>query len=288
VRALSVIPCLAWLAAIPAWLTVGPASAQVTLDQWGTSALTVTSDCADLCDPNTDLSWLFGLSFGPTNGGAAVDLADANTSGPRGEAFAEASVLVPLAPVVRVNADSAPGSWVDGTATAIQGFTYTGVAPDTIDVNVALTGTIGNPDGDGSTGLAAQVSYVGDANVSSLVYENAIVGLLTPDGAVQLEQIADGAVNLADVLSIPVSPGDQFYLVASSAATAGGADAFAESLGTLAISFSPADEAHLAAANAPLAVPTLSWPSALLLVVALAPGLLWASARRGPSHLRRQ
>jgi hypothetical protein len=275
-----VIPCLAWLTAIPVWLMVGPASAQVTLDQWGTSALTVTSDCADLCDPNTDLSWALGLTFGPTNGGTSVDLADANTSGPRGEAFAEASVLVPLAPVVRVNADSAPGGWVDGTGTAIQGFTYTGVAPDTIDVNVALTGTIGNPDGDGSTGLAAQVSYVGDANVASFVYANAILGLLVPDGAVQLEQTADGAVNLADVLSIPVSPGDQFYLVATSAATAGGTDAFAESLGTLAITFDPADQANLAAANAPLAVPTLAWPFALLLALALAPGLLRAAARR--------
>ena len=75
-------------------------------------------------------------------------------------------------------------------------------------------------DADPSTGLAAQVGYVGDANVASFLFQNAVIGLLTPDDAVQLETTADGVVNLQDTLQIPVSPGDQFYLVASSAATA--------------------------------------------------------------------
>lgn len=72
------------------------------------------------------------------------------------------------------------------------------------------------------------------------------------------------------MLSIPVNPGDQFYLVASSAASAGGANAFAESLSTLTISFGPADAANLQAANAPAAVPAMSWPFAGLLVLTLA------------------
>jgi hypothetical protein len=247
----------------------GPASAQVTLDQWGTYAVTASSDCADFCDPDTDLSWLLGLAFGPTNGAAAVDVVDSTLVNTRGDAFAEASVQSELGPVVRVDADASPGGWMDGTGTAVQGYTYLGLVADTIDVNVQLTGTVGNPDGDPSTGLAAQVSYVGDANVASLVFENAARGLLTPDGAVQLEQTTDGPVALADTLSIPVSPGDQFYLIASSAATAGGADAFAESLGTLSITVTPADAAKLQTANAAASLPTSSGPASILLSVAL-------------------
>ena len=159
---------------------------------------------------------------------------------------------------------------MDGTATAIQGYTYVGLAPDTIEVNAHLTGTIGNPDADPATGLAAQVSYIGDANVAAFVFETAILGLAVPDGAVQMEQGTSGAVDLPDVLSIPVSPGDQFYLVVSSAATAAGTNAFAESLGTLTVSFDANDAANLVAAGGgPAAVPSLAWPIALLLVIAL-------------------
>lgn len=233
------------------------------MDQRGTYATTVHSNCAELCDPDTDFSWLLGLTFGPTNSGAELEIVDSTICNARGDAFAEASVQTALSPEVRVNAESLAGGWVDGTGTAVQGFTYLGLVADTIDVTVQLTGTIGKPDGDPSTGLAAQVSYVGNANVAALVFENAAQGLVTPDGAVQLETTADGAVNLGDVLSIPVSPGDQFYLVASSAATAGGANAFAESLGALSVSFDPSDAANLEAANGeaanpPVAVPALS------------------------------
>lgn len=258
-----------------------PASAQVQLDQWGTFAVTASSDCADFCDPATDLSWLLGLAFGPTNGGPTIDVTEATLSVARGDAFAEASVQSTLGPVVRVNADSAGGGWVDGTGTAVQGYTYVGLAPDTIEVNVRLTGTIGNPDADPATGLAAQVSYIGDANVASLVFENAVQGLLAPDGAVQLEQTADGPVDQADVLSVPVSPGDQFYLVASSAASAGGANAFADALGTLTLTFDPADAANLEAANAPAKVPTLGWPAGILLVLVLAAAGLWLRPGEG-------
>jgi len=128
----------------------------VALDQWGTFAVTASSDCADFCDPDTDFSWLFGLTFEPTNGGPAIDLTDATLSNAKGDSFAEASVQASLAPAVRVDADSASGSWVYGTGTAVQGYTYVGLAADTIEVNVRLTGTIGNPDGDPATGLAAQ------------------------------------------------------------------------------------------------------------------------------------
>jgi hypothetical protein len=250
-------------------LFAAPASAQVTLDQWGTFATIAHSDCADFCDPGSDISWFLGLTFGPTNGGPTITLTDATESNARGDAFAEASVLAVLAPVVRVDANSAAGSWMNGTGTAVQGYTYTGVAADTIAVNVALTGTITNPDADPGTGLAAQVGYVGDANVAALVFENAVQGLVTPDDAVQLEQSADGAVNLNGVLSIPVQPGDQFYLIASSAASAGGSGASAESLSTLSISFDPSDASNLQAANAPAQVPSLAWPSALLLAAGL-------------------
>jgi len=251
-------------------LWAAPVSAQVELDQWGAFAVIASSDCTDPCDPETELGWLLGLSFGPTNGGPEIDLVDATLSNGRGDAFAEASVQGVLTPVVRVDANALAGGWMDGTGTAVQGYTYVGVAPDSIDVNVQLTGTVGNPDGDPATGLAAQVSYVGDANVASLVFENAVQGLIIPDGAVQLEQTADGAVALADVLSIPVSPGDQFYLLVSSAATAGGVNAFAESLSTLTVSFDPSDAANLEAANAPPSVPAMSWPFATLLVLTLA------------------
>ena len=78
-----------------------------------------------------------------------------------------------------------------------------------------------------------------------------------------------GAVLQAGVLFIPVSPGDQFYLVASSAATAGGTNAFAESLGTLSISFDPADAENLKAANAATPLPALSWHAGIVLVFAI-------------------
>lgn len=253
-------------------LTLGwalPGSAQVTLDQWGTFANTVSSDCADFCDPETDISWLLGLTFGPNNGGEGDGLSAATLSNARGDSFSEASIQGILAPVVRVDASSAAGGWVDGTGTAIQGYTYTGGAPDTLSVSVALTGTIANPDADPSTGLAAQVSYVGDANVASLVFENAVQGLLSPDGAVQLEQTSDGAVALADTLLIPVNPGDQFYLIASSAATAGGAGASATSLSTLSVGFDPGDAANLVLAGMPGPVPLLPAPFLALLAAAL-------------------
>ena len=259
-------------------LAAPPASAQVTLDQWGTFATLAHSDCADFCDPDVDLSWLLGLTFEPAEGGPEIPLTDATLSNTRGDAFAEASVTVPLAPEVRVDATSAAGGWVTGNGVAVQGYTYVGVAPDTIDVAVALTGTIGNPDADPATGLAAQVSYVGDANVASLVFENAVIGLVTPDGSVQLEQSADGAVNQSDVLSIPVNPGDQFYLIASSAASAGGVGAFAESLGTLSVSFDPGDAANLETPNGP--PPPVQLPATgPLAVVALAAMLLAVGVR---------
>ena len=65
------------------------ASAQVVLDQWGTFATTVSSDCADFCDPDTDVSWLLGLTFGPQNGGEVVDVTDSTIDGVRGDAFAD-------------------------------------------------------------------------------------------------------------------------------------------------------------------------------------------------------
>ena len=254
-------------------LVAGPATAQVTLDQWGSFATLAHSDCADFCDPANDLSWFLGLTFEPSDGGAGVDTIDNTFSNARGDAFAEASVAVPLVPVVRVDASSAALSWTDGTGTAVQGFTYVGAVADTIDVNVHLTGTIANPDADPGTGLAAQVSYVGDANVAAFDFETAVQGLFSPDGAVQIEQSASGAVDQSDVLSIPVSPGDQFYLVASSAASAGGLNASAESLGTLTLTFDPADAANLQPANAPPApntLPALGGPGAALLALGLA------------------
>jgi hypothetical protein len=270
-----------WLAVSGLLLLVAaPASAQIVLDQWGTFAVTASSDCADFCDPDTDLGWLLGLTFGPTNGAAEIDIIDSTLSGSRGDAFAEASVAGGLGPTIRVDADSAAGSWMQGVGTAVQGYTYTGTSADVIDVDARLTGTIGNPDGDPATGLSAQISYVGDANVASLVFLNAIQGLVTPDGAVGLETNADGAADLSDVLSIPVSPGDQFYLIVSSGASAGGAGAFAESLGTLTISFDPADAANLQAASAPAAVPSLGW--AQLVGVALVLALV------GRTRLRRR
>jgi len=263
-----------------------PASAQVVLDQWGTYATTVSSDCADLCDPESDLSWFLGLTFEQTNTGAMATVIDATTSVARGDAFAQASVAGGLGPSVRVDADSAALSFMDGTATAVQGYTYVGVVPDTIDIDVDLTGTIGNPDGDPATGLAARVSYVGDANVSTFVFENAIGGLLTPDDFVDLETTANGAVNLSGVLSIPVAPGDQFYVIASSAATAGGAGAFAESLSTLTTSFDPADAAHLEAAGQPAGVPALGWPAAGYLVFILGSIGILMGTRRRPTRAR--
>jgi hypothetical protein len=247
------------------------AFAQVVLDQWGTYATTVSSDCANFCDPDTDLSWFLGLTFGPQNGGEAIELSDSTISGVRGDAFAESSVLVGLGPTLRVDANALAGGWVDGTATAVEGYSYTGLVADTIEVTVHLTGTIGNPDADPSTGLAARVAYVGDANLASLLFENAILGLVAGDGAVELEQTADGVVDIVQVLSVPVAPGDQFYLVTSSAATAGGNGAFAESLGTLSVSFDASDAANLAVASGlEAAVPALRWPFLLLLPVALA------------------
>lgn len=252
---------------------------QVSLDQWGTYATTAYSDCAEFCDPLNDLGWILGFTFGPTNSGITDDLIDSSLDNTRGVAFAEASVQGGLGPSVRVNADSLPGGFMDGTGTAVQGYTYLGAVPDTIEVNAQLTGTIGNPDADPATGLAAQVSYVGNAQVAGFVFESAVLGVGSPDGAVGLEQTADGAVNLVDVLSIPVAPGDQFYLVVSSAATAAGTDAFAESLGTLSISFDANDAANLQAASAPALAPGLTWAPLLGLTILLIAGLRAAAPR---------
>ena len=55
----------------------------------------------------------------------------------------------------------------------------------------------------------------------------------------------------------------------SSAASAGGIDAFAESLGTLSVSFDPADASNLQAASAPAAVPSIGWPGVALLALSI-------------------
>jgi len=256
-----------------------PAAAQVTLDQWGTYATTGSSVCAENCDPETDLSWFLNLIIEPAVGGATVDIIDTTASDLHGDAFAEASVLGVLGPIVRVDANSLAGGWVTGNAIAVQGYTYTGLVPDTIDVNAGLTGNITNPDHDPATGLAAQVSYIGDANVASTVFENVVLGLGAPDGSVELETTAAGATNLVDVLSIPVLPGEQFYLVVASAASAGGAGASAESLSTLAITFDPSDAENLQAASAPAGVPSLAWPALMVLLGCLTVAGAFAASR---------
>ena len=72
------------------------------------------------------------------------------------------------------------------------------------------------------------------------------------------------------MFAVPVSPGDQLYLVASSAASAGGVGAFAESLGTLSVRFDASDAANLEVASGVGApVPALRWPFLLVLLIAL-------------------
>ena len=49
---------LAFLVSSALLVAAAPVAAQVTtLDQWGTYATIVSSDCADACDPETDLGW---------------------------------------------------------------------------------------------------------------------------------------------------------------------------------------------------------------------------------------
>lgn len=134
-----------------------PASAQVVLDQWGTYATISCQDCDDSCDSNSDIFWVLELDTEQAHSRGMAAVIDASANVARGDAIAEASVVGGLGPSVRVDANSAASSFMDGTATAIQDYTYVGVAPDTIGVRVAdLTGTIGNPDADPATGRAAQ------------------------------------------------------------------------------------------------------------------------------------
>jgi hypothetical protein len=110
--------------------------------------------------------------------------------------------------------------------------------------------------------------------------------LLIPDDSVGLETTANGVVSLSGVLSIPVSPGDQFYLIVSSAATAGGAGASAESLSTLTTSFDSTDAANLQPAGLPAGVPALGWPAATWLVILLASVGAYLGSRLRPTRAR--
>lgn len=64
----------------------------------------------------------------------------------------------------------------------MRGDTFTGSSPLTVQVDAHLAGGIKSSDLDRATVQAAQVSYVGDANVG--VFETAVLGLAVPDGAV--------------------------------------------------------------------------------------------------------
>lgn len=236
--------------AASALLATGPVHADAVLDQFGTLATVASFTCVTQgCDTSSDaLSALFTTAVDASNGGIGQSSASTMVGGGwpnAGGASGSATVTGGLAvPVLRAGAASKSLQWLGGQALAVQSYTYTG-AGETLTLAWHLTGTIDNPDGDGSTGL---VMFAGFFDAATL---GAFPDVSNPVGAATLlaslatastndefqEFTADGVVNASSTLSLSVTQGQQFYLVMGLMAAAGGADAGAESLSTFTAQF---------------------------------------------------
>ena len=235
-----------------------PAGA-VTLDQWGTQAVTASTVCAEPCDP---LSFLLGISVDPADvdGGPQVLSADSVlTPGTPDVGTAHSAVTVTGSlqiPELRAEAFSTAAGGTLAVAVGAQAYRYLG-GTGTVSVTVDLTGAIENPGDSTNTGLAVAVALFTPGSGFSLEEPVDIYGPLGPSlilaldlyealASVELEHHASNAAlaDLGHVLTINgLAADDTFYLFASIIASADGDTRFADAFSTVSLQFSEGGDA---------------------------------------------
>jgi hypothetical protein len=271
--------------AFAAALAAGGVQAETLPTQWGVSASTVWADCSLLaCD---QLSFAFlgnpilpASAAGGLNQSAAAQLDvaqvhDTLLAGTVDMGLASAEVAFDPAalavPILRARASATShNGWVGGLAIGIQGYEYTGVAPDTVNLDAFLSGTVVNPIASDVTGLSVGLWLIRDdpalafpgitpTTIGELLL--VVAGLLPVEDAWTVDALASGPVALGTqdsggTLSIALAPGDRFYLLAALSASATGIGASADSFSTLTLAF---DTTALLPAGVAIPVPPAAW-----------------------------
>ena len=137
---------------------------------------------------------------------------------------------------------SNPDYWVQGNGMAIQGYTYDGVDPSDITVQVTITGAVSHPAGADSTGLTARISLFKlptilefpEIDDPSTLF---LLGGLGADVTADIEVTANSnaIMEARNLTHENVANGAQFYLFIIMAASAGAANAQATSDNTLSV-----------------------------------------------------
>jgi MYXO-CTERM domain-containing protein len=240
----------------------GYALADAVVGNVGTLAVAVSFTCVtEGCDTTADAwSALSTLNVDASSGGGGLNAASVSRgSWPTPESASGSVALTGglAVPTLKAGAASASLRWVGGAALGVQRYTYSG-SVDTLSLTWNLTGSITNPDGDDTTGLAVYAAFVDGAALDdfpdlstadplavALFLATLADGLPTDD--VRQLNATDDAVTESGTIDFDVTDGQEFYLLMGLLAGAGGQNAVAESLSTLTAQF----------AGSPALTPTL-------------------------------
>lgn len=282
-------PCLPLTLAASLAAISSPALAASTPLNHGTLASVTTYPCAsDACGFADALTYLLNTPVvaasdgGAGQNSAAVAMGTWPTSG---SASGQVDLAAGLAvPVLKAGATGAANAWWSGQALGIQSYIYNG-AGETLSLSWNLTGSVLNPDGDSSTGLAVYAAFIPAGQIAAFPDVSDPLGVAAllagladsePTDDVKSFTATDAQVAEAGTISLVVSEGEQFYLLMGLLAGAGGQGAQAESLSTLVAGFD-----NLRGGLTPLLLPAsngVPLPGTLWLVLA---GLAVAARRRG-------
>ncbi len=253
-----------------------------TLTEWGTLVNTVSGSCpGDTCTPLDVL--IAGINPETTvDGSNQSAVATGPVSTDQGTAKASASVTGSVAtPVLKAQASASAGNWIGAGAFAIQGYEYTGLIGETLNLDILFDGNISNPDGDTATGFGVGMylftpEQIGFDSLSNDPY-TALGNLAIAGSGLAVEQkiewdiTVSGVVNELAQLSLFLNPGDQFYIAGGLLAAAGGNGAVADAFSTLTVAIDPSITDDLQAAGDAAAVPL---PASIWLFIPAIFGLL--------------
>lgn len=216
------------------------ASANVTLDGWGTStSVTTMDDCPSYCTGNVDSD---------SDGG--VNITSSSTELDNGVGNGKALATIDgssYTPSLKVYAESQANTGTFASAWGIQQYTYTGTTPKTIELNLNLHGVVtgdGQLKGEVAVIKGDQIPWTND--MATLVYElvdyNDVLGF---ESLFLTSNSGDLALN---TLTFEVNEGDTFY-VRADLSSYGKRDGIADGYNTFTMSFE--DDSNLVAASQP-------------------------------------
>ncbi len=161
-------------------------------------------------------------------------------------------------PLLQVFGSSAVGRRGNSNSFGVQGYTYNGTAPTTLDLDINLHGSItNNSPGYTSNTLSASIAVIGASDLpwvpsfGSLVFEVVDPGSVL--GTAQVALNSPGADQNRDTaINFTLNPGDDFYVISS--LSANGQNGIADGWGTLNLNFSDASGLTPAAVPLPAAL----------------------------------